>query len=134
MCNSIEKVDDCFVAQFVKCLKEYIFTTDSSRNILVVKKEDGKPDKMQAEKFIIDCLKIGKIELKKLVSASETYIREQENIGEITAEEYLKYLEQILILNKYITDEKQNVMITKVATKLIKNSNKLSSNKTLTVE
>lgn len=72
-------VNNNFIAHFVNAVKDMTFSTDSSRNKLVVKREDNKPEKVTGESFIIECLSKSEHEIMRLIQQGINYCRDDNN-------------------------------------------------------
>jgi hypothetical protein len=125
--NSVDNIDEYFINQFVNNFTKFTFTTDAARGILVIKKEDGKSDRIHAEEFVLDCLKIGQETFIKLFARLDEYINMQNEIGVLDDIEYIKMLEKVAQLKKFIYDKKTNSIVKKTAMSLVKNTKKLQA-------
>jgi hypothetical protein len=125
--NEIEKMDEIFINKFVTNFKDYTFMSDISRGILIVKKENGEPDRIHSEEFVLNCFKLGKEELTRLFNALYNYNILQREEKQITDEEFGIYLEKITMLRKFVLEGKSNRVVKKTARYLEKHTKKLQA-------
>ena len=131
MINNVESMDKYFIKSFVENFKVYMFTTDGSRGNIVIKLENGESDKIKAIQFILDCFKIAEPELKRLFIAIQHHIKHLSDIEEITLEQYAQYKANLKDLVTFVSENKSNKFIKKLANELVKCS-KIIKNKRLT--
>lgn len=129
MVDVIEELDEYFINEFVKNFKDYLFTTDVSRGIVVIKLENGDSSKIQAQQFILNCFKIGEKELRQLFKAVEHYLFSLHENEEMSDLDYAINKEKLKDLEYFVFNEKPNKIVKKIASKLLKNSIILSNQK-----
>jgi hypothetical protein len=119
-------IDFNFACNLVNILKDTVFFTDPSRGKLVFKDEHGNSGKMQAEAYIVECIKRSKPECIELCKRCLDIVRLRQT--EFTDEDYGKCMIGISQLSDCINKGKQHNIITEISNKLIKASNSLSRN------
>ncbi len=125
-----------FTSEFVKCIKNLTFCTDTSRGSLIVKKEDGNTDKITSESFVLKCLEDGKQEcLQKInlgIQFLENEFEESEKDpvnGTVTLEDFAKCRYKLISLRDHIRQNGPNEVITSLSNVIVKNVDQLSSKK-----
>ncbi len=129
MVDVVEELDEFFVNEFVKNFKDYLFTKDSSRGIVVIKLENGESSKVTSVQFVLDCLKIGEKELKKLFKAVEHYLFSLHEDEKMSDYDYALNIKKLKELYYFVFNKKSNKIVKKIASELVKNSSKLSTQK-----
>ncbi len=125
-----------FTSEFVKCIKNLTFCTDTARGSLIIKKEDGNADKITSESFVLKCLEDGKQEcLQKInlgIQFLENEFEESEKDpvnGTVTLEDFAKCRYKLLALRDHIRQNGPNEVITSLSNVVVKNVEQLSSKK-----
>ena len=122
-------VYDFFATCFTKALKDLYFCSDVSRQVLVVKNEDGKSDKMQAKDFASKCMNTASDEIDEfIITKSEDYIIDQAQNDNllISGKEAGNKLDNIRnVCKKDSTKEEEDAIIKKTSTRLSKSSKSL---------
>jgi hypothetical protein len=123
-----------FSSEFVKCVKNLTFCTDTSRGSLIVKKEDGNPDKITSESFVLKCLEDGKQECLQKIDTGIQFLRNEYESGEsdpvnstISVEDFVKCRYKLLSLRDHIRQNGPNEVITSLSNTVVKNVDQLSS-------
>ena len=123
-----------FSSEFVKCVKNLTFCTDTSRGSLIVKKEDGNPDKITSESFVLKCLEDGKQECLQKIDTGIQFLRNEYESGEsdpvnstISVEDFSKCRYKLLSLRDHIRQNGPNEVITSLSNTVVKNVDQLSS-------
>jgi len=132
-----------FSAEFVKCIKDLTFCTDTSRGSLIVKKEDGNTDKITSESFVLKCLEDGKQECIQKINLGIQFLETEYEAGEadpinssISLEDFVKCRYKLMSLRDHIRQNGPNEVITTLSNVVAKNVEQLSSkrNKTKTIK
>jgi hypothetical protein len=132
-----------FSAEFVKCIKDLTFCTDTSRGSLIVKKEDGNADKITSESFVLKCLEDGKQECIQKINLGIQFLENEYDAGEadpinstISLDDFVKCRYKLLSLRDHIRQNGPNEVITTLSNVVAKNVEQLSSkqNKTKSKE
>jgi len=123
-----------FSSEFVKCVKNLTFCTDTSRGSLIVKKEDGNPDKITSESFVLKCLEDGKQECLQKIDTGIQFLRNEYEAGEddpvnstISVEDFSKCRYKLMTLRDHIRQNGPNEVITSLSNVVVKNVDQLSS-------
>ena len=123
-----------FSSEFVKCVKNLTFCTDTSRGSLIVKKEDGNPDKITSESFVLRCLEDGKQECLQKIDTGIQFLRNEYELGEedpvnstISVEDFSKCRYKLMTLRDHIRQNGPNEVITSLSNTVVKNVEQLSS-------
>ncbi len=132
-----------FSSEFVKCIKNLTFCTDTARGSLIVKKEDGNTDKITSESFVLKCLEDGKQECLQKINLGIQFLEDEYEAGEenpanstISLEDFVKCRYKLLSLRDHIRQNGPNEVITTLSNVVAKNVEQLSSkrNKTKTIK
>ena len=132
-----------FSSEFVKCIKDLTFCTDTSRGSLIVKKEDGNADKITSESFVLKCLEDGKQECIQKINLGIQFLENEYDAGEadpinstISLDDFVKCRYKLLSLRDHIRQNGPNEVITTLSNVVAKNVEQLSSkqNKTKSKE
>ena len=123
-----------FSSEFVKCIKNLTFCTDTSRGSLIVKKEDGNTDKITSESFVLKCLEDGKQECIQKINLGIQFLENEYEAGEgnpinstISLEDFVKCRYKLLSLRDHIRQNGPNEVITTLSNVVAKNVEQLSS-------
>jgi hypothetical protein len=119
-------IDYNFACNLVNILKDTVFFTDPSRGKLVFKDENGNSARMQAQAYILECIKISKPECIELCRRSLEIVKLREK--EFTEEDYAKCAVKISQLSDCINKGKQHSIITEISNSLIKVCDSVSKN------
>jgi hypothetical protein len=68
-----QNLEDSVSHSLCNKLKDYTFCTDKARKIVVIKKEDGKIDKITITEFINLCLNSGIVDIRKYLTNLDVY-------------------------------------------------------------
>ncbi len=117
-------IDYNFACNLVNILKDTVFFTDPSRGKLVYKTENGTSSKMQAEAYILECIKISKPECIEMCKKSLDIVKIRQQ--DFTEEDYAKCMVGIGQLSDCINKGKQHTIITEISNTLVKASKALS--------
>lgn len=117
-------IDYNFACNLVNILKDTVFFTDPSRGRLVYKDENGNSAKMQAEAYIMECIKISKPECIEMCKRSLDIVKSRQK--EFTDDDYAKCMVGISQLSDCINKGKQHSIITEISNTLVKASKTLS--------
>jgi hypothetical protein len=125
-----------FTSEFVKCIKNLTFCTDTSRGSLIVKKEDGNTDKITSESFVLKCLEDGKQECLQKINLGIQFLENEFEASEkdpvngtVTLEDFAKCRYKLLSLRDHIRQNGPNEVITSLSNVIVKNVDQLSSKK-----
>ncbi len=123
-----------FSSEFVKCIKNLTFCTDTSRGSLIVKKEDGNPDKITSESFVLKCLEDGKQECLQKINNGIQFLHQEYETGEedpanatITVEDFAKCRYKLIALRDHIRQNGPNEVVTSLSNTLVKTVDQLST-------
>ena len=119
-------IDYNFACNLVNILKDTVFFTDPSRGRLVYKTENGDSARMQAQAYIIECLKISKPECIELCKKCLDIVKIRQK--EFTDDDYAKCMVGISQLSDCINKGKQHSIITEISNNLIKACDSVSKN------
>jgi len=123
-----------FSSEFVKCVKNLTFCTDTSRGSLIVKKEDGNPDKITSESFVLKCLEDGKQECLQKIDTGIQFLRKEYKAGELdplnstmSVEDFTKCNYKLMTVREHIRQNGPNEVITSLSNVVAKTVDQLSS-------
>jgi hypothetical protein len=107
-----------FVYEFTNSMKDMAFTTDPSRNKIVIKKETGEYDKIQSEKFISDCIDPNKVIIGNLCDRSCNYATEREASQTFNDKEFGQTIQDLTFIKCSINNGKSGDLTKKMSNQL----------------
>lgn len=108
-------------------LKDTVFTTDISRSILYNKDENGNANRLVANQYILECIKLTKRECIEMCLESINIVKNREK--EFTTEDFCKCLVYLTEALDDIKSGKSSDLIVKIANILVKTCPNLEKKK-----
>lgn len=110
-------VNTNFILHISNALKDFIFCTDTSRNKIVIKRENTIFEKMTSSLFIIECFTIARNELISLLSCAIKHCRTLENT--LVYEDYTNSMNQLILLNNSVMQIEVSTIVKSLANYIV---------------